>query len=655
VNKGLFLSTILTLCATVCAAEDDSSAPDLILHNGKIVTVDDQFSIQEAIAIKDGKILTVGTDAEVTALAGGTTEQTDLGGKMVLPGFVDGHPHMVHRGISLLTALDLNGVNSIEEIKERIAERVKSLEPGEWVQTTWIRGQPFAALPGALAEGRFPTRWDLDEVAPDNPVYIPSTFSYPLPSIFNSYALNELGIADDVPDDFGGATVVKDMERGIPNGQVHKIVIFNYNCSVCRKLDSLLPESDFETTIAGVKEQIHRNNAVGITTVYEGHHMLNAQSKIVQTLLERDELNMRIHIAYQVTGQQWMPLPAIDAWFGELSGKDPVGGYEVAKPSGGWSGQSSDNGESASGGWSGQSSTVTQGTDRAAGSQSSGWSGNSAPKPKMLMIEDDTDMVVMGGVTMGMGGGPVNMGMALMYDPYYDAFGNRVVKTQPNDLQKAKDLALLAARHGLRVNFGTGDEMGPDLILDVYDYVNQHVPITDKRFVIMHMPYATQANVAKAKELGVAITTSNNFEYDEYWNGMEDFERAFGDRAEHYSSIFVPWKWWVDADVPAALGSDNKEPIPLFTIWHAMTRLGRSGASNMTPSKKISREDAIRIQTINGAKLLNWEHKIGSLEAGKLADMVVIDTDILKSEIDEIKDSQVLTTYLGGKIVFQAD
>jgi predicted amidohydrolase YtcJ len=630
------------------------ASPDSILFNGKIVTVDEQFSIAQAIAIKDGKIFKVGTDAEITALAGDATQQTDLGGKMVLPGFIDGHPHMVHRGISLLTTLDLNGVNSIVEIKERIAERVKKLQPGEWIETTWIRGQPFAALPGALAEGRFPTRWDLDEVAPDNPVYIPSTFSYPLPSIFNSYALKELGVADDVPESFGGATIVKDAETGKPNGQVQGIVIFNYNCSVCRKLDSLLPEVDFETTVAGVREQIHRNNEVGITTVYEGHHMLNAQSRIVQALLERNELNMRIHIAYQVTGQQWMPLPAIDAWFGELSGKEPVGGYEVESASGGWSGQAS-GGSETSGAWSGQRSAGTKDSSAGGAPQSSGWSGNAAPKPKMLMIEDDTDMVVMGGVTMGMGGGPVNMGMALMYDPYYDAFGNRVVKTQPNDLQKAKDLALLATRHGLRVNFGTGDEMGPDLILDVYDYVNQHVPITDKRFVIMHMPYATQANVTKAKELGVAITTSNNFEYDEYWKGMEDFERAFGDRAEHYSSIFVPWKWWVDADVPAALGSDNKEPIPLFTIWHAMTRLGRSGASNMTPSKKISREDAIRIQTINGAKLLNWEHKIGSLEEGKLADMVVIDTDILESEIDEIRDSQVLATYLGGKIVFQAD
>ena len=96
----------------------------------------------------------------------------------------------------------------------------------------------------------------------------------------------------------------------------------------------------------------------------------------------------------------------------------------------------------------------------------------------------------------------------------------------------------------------------------------------------MHIPYATKRNVAQAKELGLAISTSNNFEYDEYGYGISDYQRAFGDSAKYYSNIFVPWKWWVDADVPAALGSDNKEPNPTFTIWQAMTREGRSGASN---------------------------------------------------------------------------
>ncbi len=404
-----FLTIVSACTVEEPGAPAESVAADLILYNAKVVTVDEQFSIEQAIAIKGGMILGVGNDVEILKLAGASTQSVDLEGKMVLPGFVDGHPHMVHRGVALLTTLDLNGVDSIEEIKERISAKVATLEPGEWIETTWIRGQPFGALPMALEEKRFPTRWDLDEAAPDNPVYIPTPFSYPLPSIFNSAALEALGISDDAPDDYGGTTVVKDAESGRPNGQVHKIVIFNYACSVCRKLGELLPEHPFETQVAGVKEQIQRNNAVGITTVYEGHHMMNGQAELVQALLERDQLDIRIHIAYQVTGQLWMPLPALDAWFGEISGKELVGGYTVAESSGGWSGQSGGDSDG-----------------------SSAWSdGETEQAPKMLLIKDDTDMVVMGGVTMGMGGGPVNMGMALMYNEYNDAFGNPVPSRPP--------------------------------------------------------------------------------------------------------------------------------------------------------------------------------------------------------------------------------
>ncbi len=107
-----------------------------------------------------------------------------------------------------------------------------------------------------------------------------------------------------------------------------------------------------------------------------------------------------------------MSLSALDAWFGEISGKGPVGIYESDKSSDGWSGQSNEAGNSANS-WSSSAGTA---------------------RPEMLMIEDDTDRVVMGGVTMVLGGGPVNMGMALMYNEYNDAFGNPVLKTEPNDV-----------------------------------------------------------------------------------------------------------------------------------------------------------------------------------------------------------------------------
>jgi predicted amidohydrolase YtcJ len=92
----------------------------------------------------------------------------------------------------------------------------------------------------------------------------------------------------------------------------------------------------------------------------------------------------------------------------------------------------------------------------------------------------------------------------------------------------------------------------------------------------------------------------------------------------------------------------------MFTLWNSLKRIdGRTGKSLMTPDKEITREEALRLYTINGARILFWEDKIGSIEEGKLADLVVLDNDILTCPIDEIKDTKVLMTMVGGEIVYE--
>ncbi|MGE4657815.1 MAG: amidohydrolase family protein, partial [Gammaproteobacteria bacterium] len=160
-------------------------AADSILYNGKIVTVDEGFSIAEAVAIEDGRILQVGSNNEIQELADATTMLVDLGGKSVVPGFIDTHPHMIHVGSSY-TAVSLRGINSVADIKRRIADEVERTRARRWIFTTSI-GNPTGVrdLPGTLMEERWPTRVDLDEVAPENPVYIPTPWDGPKPSILN--------------------------------------------------------------------------------------------------------------------------------------------------------------------------------------------------------------------------------------------------------------------------------------------------------------------------------------------------------------------------------------------------------------------------------------------------------------------------------------
>lgn len=168
-------------------------APDLILHNGKVVTVDRSFSIAEAIAVVGNRIYAVGSDHEIKALAGASTRMVDLRGRTVIPGLIDNHVHMC------LAGMDLPEVNikvnilqrpSIREILEEIRGKVEQTPPGEWVVTSCM-------YRGGLAEGRFPNRHDLDSVSTEHPIYIMQSGKN---IIVNSKALEIAGFDRSVED-----------------------------------------------------------------------------------------------------------------------------------------------------------------------------------------------------------------------------------------------------------------------------------------------------------------------------------------------------------------------------------------------------------------------------------------------------------------------
>ena len=143
-------------------------SPDLILHNGKIVTVDSNFSVVEAVAIYDGKFVAVGRNADIEGLAGNNTRLINLHGRCVVPGQMDNHVHFLLAGLDGLQSgakVNIATLQSIEEILNAIRERVQNTPAGEWIGTSCM-------YRGALQEGRFPTREDLDKVAPAHPVYI---------------------------------------------------------------------------------------------------------------------------------------------------------------------------------------------------------------------------------------------------------------------------------------------------------------------------------------------------------------------------------------------------------------------------------------------------------------------------------------------------
>ncbi len=168
-------------------------AADSIYFNGKVATFDADDSVERALAVKGDRILAVGSDAEIRELAGASTEVVDLQGKTVLPGINDSHMHAALTGGTrppLTIDVGSPAVKSIADVKEVIRARAAILKPGEWIRGAgWNEGY----LDECLADrSRHITRWDLDEVAPENPVYLVSFTQHEL--VANSKALQIAGI-----------------------------------------------------------------------------------------------------------------------------------------------------------------------------------------------------------------------------------------------------------------------------------------------------------------------------------------------------------------------------------------------------------------------------------------------------------------------------
>ncbi len=578
-------------------------ASDTILYNGKIVTVDEKFQIAEAVAIDDGKILRVGTNAEIDSLSDADTRRVDLAGKMVLPGFIDTHPHMIHVG-SGAAAVVLAEVSSIAEIQQKIADRVMKTGQGKWIFTSSI-GNPRKTreLPDALDEGRWPTRFDLDEVAPENPVYIPTPWGGPRPAILNSLALELMGISSETPTHDQGIEIIKDEKTGQPNGLIKGMHAYNWN-PYYSKISRFAPRYPTPRLAEGVEEHIGVFNSRGITAVYESHFLTETNIKTIQYLLDRDRLNIRMKLSPELLGAQWKPREAIDDWLRVLKGKedDPAMG--------------------------------TREGQRLAGTD--------------IVTIVKGDRVQMLGATLSMDG-PISFGKAMMNEPYWDMDGNPASDKLPISAEKITEIAMIAAKFDVRMSFPVGGDRMTDTVLTALETVNETYPLSGRNWLIAHTPYMTQGRLQRMSNLDLNITANSNSEFK---MTRAIYQKTFRDMAGEMAAINTPWRWILDSGLVAAQSTDNVFAQPMFTLWQSLKRATETpGESLMNPAKQITREEAIRLHTINGAKIMLWDDAIGSIEAGKFADLVILDTDILNCPLDDIRQTEVLATFSNGELV----
>lgn len=535
---------------------------DLALINGKIITVDEKFSIAEAVSVKDGKIQHVGTTEEVKKLTGPATKVVNLEGKTVMPGLFDSHLHVTGTGSALMMInCRTPPMHSIEDMKKAVAEKVKETKPGEWILG---RGWDQAKL----AEKRNPTRWDLDEVAPDNPVTLTRTCGHLL--VANSKALEIAGITKDTPQPIGGQ-IVKNAD-GEPTGMLEETPAM----VLVRKH---IPQDGIPEFMEQIKAAFKAFNEVGITSVIDAGTSED-QMVAYQRLKDQGLVTVRTN----------MMLRAINGDEPEESSLERIDNFPMISGYG-------------------------------------------------------DDLLKLQGLKILIDGG-IGGRTALLREHYEDDPDDFGLLTVPEDkLQKLVDAA---NKRGMLCGIHCCGGKAMDIVIDTYKKTNKIKPIKGRGFYLIHAYQPSEQNFKDCIEYGINVASQPDFLYylgDSYINSV-GLERC---------KWLKPHRAWLDHGIMTAAGTDSPvTPYPPFpSLWASVARETEIGKVCLGEDQKVTREEAIRMYTINGAYLTFEQDIKGSLETGKLADMIILDRDILTCPEPDIKDTVVLETILGGETVYK--
>ncbi len=528
---------------------------DLVLRNGKVVTVDKEESIREAVAVKFGRIVAVGSDEDVDALKGEETTVIDLGGRTVIPGLIDSHAHITSVGARRVMNVDLSeeaGVRSIADIQARLRERAQATPEGEWVTG-------FKEDDSKLAEKRHPTRWDLDEASVDHPVIVSTVGGHF--SVVNSFALERAGVTKDTPDPEGGR-FDRDPETGEPTGGLHEAAL-----GVVRPEGPQEPSR--EQAREGAREILMECASTGLTCVYD--MVGRSQIRAALDLKNRGELPIRVRM---------------DATIELLPELEKTGVY------------------------------------RGLGD----------------------DWVRLCGVKFFFDGA-ISARTAAVSEPYLhrpDFYG--VMSTTRENAEKILTEAYEA---GYRISAHANGDRAIAMYLDIMDKLQEEYPREDPRNRDIHCTVMTPELVDRIRELGILPTIFGAYPY---YHG-DKLLPAFGE--ERLERMFAA-RSLLDAGIRVAAHSDHSaSPFPPLMGIHALVNRTTKGGRPVGRSQRITVMEALRLYTINAAYQQLDEERLGSIEEGKLADMVVLGEDILTVPPESIIEIPVEMTIVEGRVVYE--
>lgn len=510
---------------------------DLLVVNGRVLTLDPAQPTAAALAVKDGKVVAVGSNSHVRSFRGPKTLVISAVGKSVLPGFIDSHAHFMQTGLNGL-ALDLTALRSVDELVRLLRARAEAVPPGNW-----ILGHGFDD--SVLAERRYPAAADLDRASTAHPIFLSRRDHHS--SVVNSVAWRILGIPAGTPGVDTGAGA------GEPTGVLRA------------EANALAREAVFRGLDDGTRDRAMRLAArlavaKGITTVHalEGGSWFGEENALF-LWKQAASLPLRVVLYYQTTAVEQV---------------------------------------------------LRMGLPRIGG---------------CILVD-----------------GSFGSRTAALSEPFADDPGTsgRLYFRE----EELESFVLRAHRAGLQVALHCIGDRAISQALRAYARALREFPRPDHRHRMEHCELPNEAHIAEIRRMGIVLSMQPAFEH--LWGGPgRMYSLRLGEQRRARTN---PFRRILDAGITVAGGSDS-DVTPMDPV------LGISAAVNHpTGEHRVRLEEAIAMFTLGGARAAFEEREKGSLEVGKLADIVVLDEDICAVGLDSLHGVGVRMTIVGGAVVYQA-
>ena len=537
-----------------------SDAAATVFTNGRILTSDPARPSAAAVAVCDGRIVTVGEEAAMQPQVEAGAMIIDLGGRTMVPGFIDAHNHMACTAETFF-AVDASprSVSSIADLVAEINRAAQRIAPGAWIRgfgMDWTR----------FAEGRRPTRWDLDEAGDQHPVVILHVSGHY--ALVNSRALADSGLDEAAPDPAGGS-----LERDA-SGRLTGLLldsatnlVLQSSVDICGHGPNIHTAIETDELATMVGEASRRYQAAGLTTICEPQ-VTSREMQAYQLARARGDLPIRtvmLPLSHQL--DEYLAIGLVG----------PMGDDHL----------------------------------------------------RIGAMKFYTDGAITGGTAM-----------------FSKPMGSR--GQYPGSLyHEPAELASLlsrAAGAGWQLAIHTMGDRAMGIMLDAVEAAMAAAPDGDIRHRIEHSTWPTPEQLARVARLGmVPVTQPGSIpELGDIWHDH------LGERVHRA----MPLRDQLELGIRPAISSDAfvQSYRPLDTIAAAMHRVTPSGFS-VGPDQELTVEEALAAHTINAARAIHMEDRIGSIEVGKLADFAVLDGDLLATSADEIRHIPIWMTVVGGEVL----